>query len=101
MAVKTIKLRVPILKEGVAIAAVLTLVGFFSLHLYYPQLGILGNALNGTIWFTDACPEQSAFSDLIPTSPICGLTLHFRWVLIASVLIIAASWYFETKRIHH
>lgn len=102
MASKFRSLRLPTFKESLVIAAVVALVGFFSLHLYYPQLGVIGNAMDGSISITNDCPENSpggvSFSDEIAPPFLCGMTFRYRWVLIGLVVLVAGCWFFETRK---
>jgi len=118
---------VPSFTTSLIIAAAIAMVGFFFLHgPYFPQLGIVGNAMNNGIYFTDECLEKapslapSAGFDLAPTTPLprdfglapttnpfrdvvpehflCGVVLSYRWLLAALVVFVAVCGYFQTKR---
>ena len=87
-------LRVPTFRESMAIAAVLALLAFFLMHgPYYPQLGIIGNAMNNAIYLTTPCPES-----YMDQPPNCGVQIPYRWILAVLVLFVAGCWYLESKR---
>lgn len=111
MASKFSNLRLPTFRESLVIAAVLALVGFFSMNSYNPNLGVLGNAMRGRILVTEWCPvppshdglDFGQYSSVVgqpePAPPfLCGFSFRYRWVLIGLVLLVAGCWFFEPKR---
>ena len=85
------RLRIPTTRESIAISIVIALIGFFLMHgPYYPQLGIMGNAMNNGIYLTAPCPPS--YLD----QPVnCGINIPYRWILAALVIFVAACWYYE------
>jgi hypothetical protein len=101
----------------IAIAAfVVCFVGFFSIHTYWPQLGVVGNAWRGEIYLLPDCPSNACPANLIKALiPIddcvctpkwcvwepwwkCGLAIPYRWVLFGAVGIVAISFGLAQKK---
>ena len=100
------KIRMPNFRESLVISVVVILVGFFLIHgPYYPQLGIVGNAMNGHIVLTDNCSEYGwtiqSDGGLRPdgSSPpfYCGLDFRYRWLLIVIAIFVAWCWHRENR----
>ena len=98
MAIISSRVKVPTLRESIAIAAIVAVVSFMFIHHYNPARGPLANIMSASIYFTDACPYVSPY-EASPSPPPadCGEEIPYRWVVAALVIFMAFCWYQERR----
>jgi hypothetical protein len=62
----------PSTRTILVVAAMIVVIGFLSLHGYYPVRGVVGNALTGDICLTTAC----------------DVGIPYRWVLVVAAAMV-------------
>jgi len=68
------------------VAATIVVVGFLSIHQYYPQTGFIENVMDGRIWVGGECdsyPGRDGGADCI--------SILYSWVLVFDALLAAVA----------